>query len=1049
MSSRLIHALILTLTFNVCGMAADTKSVVKESVPKDHVERAKKGLGVFKTKVRTILVKNCLECHGGKSTKADFDLSTRKALFASGFVEKTAADSHLVALITHVEEPHMPLKAPKLADKEIASIRQWIDFGAPYDRPLVDDPTTSRPAAMQVTEKDKEFWSFRRLNEKVQVPPVKNEKWCRTSVDRFVLAKQEAAGLTPNPVADRRTLIRRGYLDLIGLPPTPEEVDAFVDDPADLDKAWKKVVDRLLESPHFGERQARHWIDVARFGESFGYEQDYDRKNAYHYRDYLIRSFNQDVSWRQMIVEQLAGDTPWEKHKTTRSDAWLATGFMVGGAFPTQLTEDEFESARYDELDDMVSTTGVAFLGLSVGCARCHDHKFDPIPTVDYYRLASMFKRVVRSEVELDLTWENDRDTRLQQLAKWDSELKEVRNEYEKWTASVLVPRFRKWLSSKESVSDRSTWQQLKIITVQSSGGSKFERQTDGSWLAVGDAPAKEEITIIAETRQAGLRAIRLEALTDDSLPNRGPGRATNGNFALGDFRIRETVPGGMPEKPLKLVKPRATHQQNTSALSIAASIDDDPISGWAVDGQIGKDQAAVFETAEAFGSESDTSITITMTFNHPNSKHAIGRFRLSVSRNSNAAAEVGNPGPSPEVITALAALRENADESSTAWQTALDWFATTDEESVAKLNAVTRKKNSRPKPKLTKVMVGGEDLPKMPHHADGRGFPHFYPEVHLLNRGDVKQKGEVVRPGVLQVLNGDDLSDFDIGLANHDGTPRENVGRGSLAGWMTRSRGAGPLALRVMANRIWQHHFGRGIVSTPNDFGFTGERPTHPDLLEWLAVEMDNDGWKLKKLHRLIMTSSVYMQSGAHDETRAAKDRENQLLWRRAPRRLEGEVIRDSMLALSGMLDRTMLGPGTLDQNMKRRSVYFFIKRSKLIPMMMLFDWPEHLVSIGSRSSTTIAPQALMFLNSPQGRQYAEAFARRLSGKTNKDLVEDGINHAFGRSASQRETKLLSGFIEGQEVAHKEAGHKSPRQAALTDFCQTLFCMNEFVYVD
>ena len=279
-------------------------------------------------------------------------------------------------------------------------------------------------------------------------------------------------------------------------------------------------------------------------------------------------------------------------------------------------------------------------------------------------------------------------------------------------------------------------------------------------------------------------------------------------------------------------------------------------------------------------------------------------------------------------------------------------------------------------------------------------------------------------------------------------GWDRTSFRRASLANWITDAEsGAGHLAARVIVNRLWQHHFGRGIVSTPNDFGFPGERPTHPELLDWLALQLVNGDWKLKRMHKLIMTSSAYMQSGEHDDTRAKIDPENVWFWRRAPQRLEGEAIRDAMLSVSGQLDRKMFGPGTLDQNMKRRSVYFFIKRSQLVPMMMLFDWPEHLVSIGQRTSTTVAPQALMFMNSQQGRAYAESFAAMLAGKD--DSIGQAYLAAIGREPNAKERQFAQAFITDQATEYRDAGRNDAEKVALADLCQAIFSMNEFVYVD
>ena len=543
-------------------------------------------------------------------------------------------------------------------------------------------------------------------------------------------------------------MIRRVSFDLIGLPPTPEEVDAFVADFAP--DAYERLVDRLLESPRYGERWARHWMDVARFGESHGYEQDYDRPYAYHYRDFLIKALNADMPFDQFIRWQIAGDelAPGDPQ------AKAATGFLGAGAFPTQLTEAEFESARYEELNDMTATTGSAFLGLSVGCARCHDHKFDPIPADDYYRMASAFTTTIRSEIELTVS------------------------------------------------------------------------------------------------------------------------------------------PG---EKP-------------------------------------------------------------------------------------------------------------------------------------------------------TKVQVTADGFPHTKHHADDRGFPHFYPKTFVLNRGDVNQKKREASPGFLRVLMRDGRDSSSWRVEPPEGWSRSDFRRASLAQWMTDPEGgAGTLAARVAVNRLWQHHFGRGIVDTPNDFGAQGSPPTHPDLLEYLAGELIRGGWRLKPLHKLMVTSAVYLQNDQFDETRAAIDREDVYHWRRVPTRLEAEPIRDAMLKVSGLLDERMYGPGTLDESMRRRSVYFFIKRSQLIPTMMLFDWPEHLVSIGQRGTTTTASQALMFLNSKLGRDCAEGLAAQVMAG---DSIGQAYRIAYGREPTSDEKQLAAGFLADQTASHEKAGRPDPGRLAMVDFCQALMGGCEFISI-
>jgi hypothetical protein len=402
-----------------------------------------------------------------------------------------------------------------------------------------------------------------------------------------------------------------------------------------------------------------------------------------------------------------------------------------------------------------------------------------------------------------------------------------------------------------------------------------------------------------------------------------------------------------------------------------------------------------------------------------------------------------------PKVRDALVRLKTSFDISSEDFSVAASWYATTLPEWLKRKQVLDEHEKAGSGQVLAKVQINSEGLPHMSHHADDRGFPHFYPETYILMRGDVNQKKEVAAPGFLQVLMRDGY-DMDRWQSAPPPEARTSFRRTSLSNWITDpEHGAGHLAARVIVNRLWQHHFGRGLVATPNDFGAQGELPTHPELLDWLANDLIHNGWRLKRMHKLIMMSAVYMQSTAYDEARATVDRENLYHWRRAPRRLEAEAIRDSMLQVSGMLDRTMFGPGTLDPNMTRRSVYFFIKRSQLIPMMMLFDWPEHLVSIGQRATTTIAPQALAFMNSGQCRQYAEGFARRLESAPADDAIRRAYGLAFGRAPSEQERQLAADFLARQADAYRSAGNAAPDFVALADFCQTLMSMNEFVYVE
>lgn len=804
----------------------------------------REGVEFFEKKIRPVLVEKCFSCHSARQGKRKGGLSmdSRAEILRGGDRGPAVRPgdpegSPLLRAIRYEDEEFKMPPRGRLPAAVVADFEAWISRGAPDPRDGANETVPSAEA------RRKDLWSLRPLVA-VTPPQVRHASWVRTPVDRFVLARLEATGLAPNGPADRRRWVRRLSFGLVGLPPAPEEVDAFVRDSAP--DALERLVDRLLASPHYGERWARHWLDAARFAESHGFEQDYDRENAWPYRDFVIRAFNEDLPFDRFVAWQIAGDelapdNPW---------AWAATGFLGAGAFPTQLTEAEFEPARYDELDTMVSTIGSALLGLSVGCARCHDHKYDPIPTADYYRLAALFTGTIRSHAELDL----DPEATRRALPEWEREHALRRAALERFEREELPGRFDAWVRSRP-------------------------------WEAAG---AKIPPELLAEVRQG-------------SPP---PGRRDR-------------------------------------ALSMYRKLDPD----W----------RALHEALER--------------------------------------SKAARPGPRP-------------------------------------------------------VLVTTEGLKPLKHHADERGYPHFYPETYVLARGDVRRKQGVASPGFLGALS---RAPVERWLRPPPPAARSPHRRAALARWITDvEHGAGALLARVIVNRLWHHHFGRGLVATPNDFGAQGEPPTHPELLEWLAGELVRGGWRLKPLHKLIVTSAVYLESAQVDPARERADPANLLLGRREVRRLEAEAIRDTLLATAGLLDRRMYGPGTLDEGMTRRSVYFFIKRSRLIPMMQVFDAPEPLLSAASRPTTTVAPQALVFLNSPHVRRWAGAFGARLSGApTPEAAAELGYRLALGRGPSGDERAAAAAFLRSQEESYRREGAADAAARARTDLAHALFCLNEFIYVD
>jgi hypothetical protein len=986
-----------------------------------------------------LLVQHCVKCHGGEKTKGEFDLTTREGLIKGGeqgsaIVPGKPAESLLVRLIRHEDEPNMPEDADKLPDEAIDRISAWIAGGAAYDKPLVDAAATF--VAKKVSDADRSFWSFQPLRQPA-VPVVGNVPWCRTTVDRFVLSTLESSGLAPNGPADRRKLIRRAYFDLIGMPPSAEEVEAFLADKAS--DAYDTLVDRLLASPHYGERWGRHWLDLARFAESHGYEQDYDRPTAYHYRDFVIRALNEDMPFDRFVQLQIAGD----EIEPENNLALMATGFLAAGTHATQITANQVEKERYDELDDMAATVGTAMLGLTIGCARCHDHKFDPIPQADYYRILSTFTTTVRSEVDLDFHPERYRQAK----ADFDREHAPLAESLTKFENERLAGRFEKFLAADAKPMD-PTWLIANVDSTKSDAGATFAKQEDGSYVVSGKNAANDVYTLVISTKRTGITAVRLDAFADASLPKNGPGRAENGNFALSDFQLW-AAPAGTPGPgaPVKLSNPKATFEQ--AGLPIAAVLDDSKTTAWAVDPEIGKNQAAKFELESPINNAKGTTLTFILKFEHSNA-HNLGRLRLSLSTAAKPVPLDGQPEPEAKVEAINQALKTPAEKRSPdEREVLLAWYRNQDADWLHLHGAVKKHLAQAPKPELTKVMIATEGLPAVRLHTQGADF---FEKTFFLKRGDLNQKIGEAEPSFLQVLMTAPEREKRWQLAPPTGW-RTSYRRRALASWITDpAGGAGNLLARVIVNRLWQHHLGRGIVSTPSDFGASGQRPTHPELLDHLAGQLIASGWHLKSLHKLIMTSSVYMQTAAADAPRSTIDPENALLWRRSRQRLEAEAIRDAMLAASGQLDERMFGPGTLDESQRRRSIYFTVKRSQLVPSMMLYDAPDSLQGLGQRGATIVAPQALAMLNNTQIQGYARALAHRLwadASTAPEQAIRRGYLAVLARPPDAEELAESAAFVAQAAQAYTAAGKADAGELALADFCQVLFGLNEFIYID
>jgi mono/diheme cytochrome c family protein len=800
-------------------------------------------------KARAILDAHCFKCHSHQAGKAKggLMLDARALMLLGGdkgpaLVPGDAQKSLLIQSITHENEKlKMPRSAPKLSADNIALLTAWVKAGAPWtDAPI--KLTIRKPG--NITDEDRRYWAFQPI--KAAELPAGDES---NPIDRFILARLQKEGIKPALTADARTLVRRLYFDVIGLPPTPEEAREFIAAQRNANVkpqiAWEHAVDRLLASPHYGERWARHWLDVVRYCESDGYRLDSFRPNAFRYRDYVIKSFNDDKPYDHFVREQIAGD----ELDPDNADALVAVGFLTHGIY--EFNQRHVRNQWNEMVSEVVDVTGEAILGLSVGCARCHDHKFDPILQKDYYALRAFFEGIMPSE-ELPLA------TKVQQ--------------------------------------------------------AEFGRKQE-AWL-------KKTATIRAAI---------------DAIEN--PVRAKNAAVNIAKFPqdIQDMI-----HKPA--IKRTPLEQQLATLAYRQILFEYDKID------------------VQLKGEDKD---------------------RLLALRKELAKFDADKPAPLPMCQT----LRE----------------------------------------------VGAQPT-----------------ETTIPRKGSA-----AIDPAYLTVLG---QAAPTIAAPKHKASSGR---RAALANWLTRPDH--PLTSRVIVNRIWQQHFGRGLVATASDFGTLGEKPSHPELLDWLADRFVKEGWSMKKLHRLILTSKTYQQSSleAADLVAVQKDPDNRLLWKMTTRRLDAEQIRDAMLAVTGKLDRKFGGP-SVEFKEPRRSVYLKSLRNTKEPMLDVFDIPDGFTSTGRRGVTTTATQALFMINSPLMLQHGGAFADLLSADnkmSDEQKIDRGFSLAFARSPSSKESGLLKAFLVEQQKRIAPPKGKLPtddagkiayaQRAAWIDLCQVLLNANEFLYVD
>ena len=852
---------------------------------------------------------------------------------------------------------------------------------------------------------DETHWSLRPL----KFPPVpKGEGTAANSIDAFVRAKLREQGLSPSPGASRRALIRRLTYDLHGLPPTPAEIAAFEADRSPL--AYERLVDRLLASPRYGERWARHWMDIAHYAETHGHDQDAVREHAWPYRDYLVRSLNADKPYTRFVREQIAGDVLFPDDPA----ATVALGFLAAGPWDESSQKDirddtiDKKQAQYIDRDDIITTVFTAIASTSVHCARCHDHKFDPIPQAEYYGLQAVFAGVERAN----------------RLYDPDPAVARQRRDLDKRRTDILANRFDP-ATEKEAVAAWEAslgriprWEPLTVSATATS--SKIESVADRSVRFVGLRPDKDTytLTFVAAERTT---ALRLEVMTDPSLPHQGPGRQDNGNLHLSEVRV---FLGDTKGKVVAIAS--AVADFNQDGWDIAKAIDGKPPTAWGIYPAVGKPHEALFVLAEPIPAGARLTVQLDQ---HHGGGHLIGRLRLSAT--GDARPTLGAATLPDNVQDALGVARDQrtAEQRKTIARQAL---LSRTEDQIAAL------------PKPAEVYAAASDFKPL-----GSFLPPKGPRtVHMLKRGEVTRPGKVCPPGALSCVTGPKFN-----LAD---PTSEGARRAALADWLTAP--ANGLVWRSIVNRVWHYHFGRGIVATPNDFGLMGAEPTHHELLDWLAVWFRDRGGSLKELHRLIVTSETYRQVSDGRLDQAKLDADNAYLWRMNRTRLDAESVRDAILATSGTLDDRMGGPSdrhfvlskgihvTPDVNYltfdvdsraaRRRSVYRFVFRTLPDPFLEALDCPDASQFTPVRPASVTALQALAMLNDRFTVRYAEHLASRLDREARDLRARVGLGYelTLGRPPTTDERDRLVKYA---------ADH------GLANACRLLFNCNEFLFVE
>jgi len=934
-------------------------------VPAD--EFSPQQLELFEKQIRPLLIEHCLECHGPEKQEGGLNLATRESLLKGGdsgaaLVPGKPKESLLVEAVEYLSEPKMP-PSGKLPAEKIELLRRWVESGAAWakDSPLSDGTTTTR--RFEVSEKQQRWWAFQPVRDQAP-PPVQAANWPRNDLDHFVLAKLEAAGMAPTPEADRIVWLRRATYDLTGLPPTPEDVAAFLADTSD--RAFESVIERLLDSPAYGQRWARHWLDLVRYADYHDFNPgarvaSCEITEAWRYRDWVVDAFNRDLPFDQFIMHQIAGDQlPSSTGEEVYADGLIATTFLSNGVWDRG--DADKEKIVSDMVDDNIGVIGKAFLGLTLECARCHDHKFDPISTEDYYGLAGMF---YSSHILKELGAKGGEYT-VNRVALLGPTALAKRAEQEKRLAEVvatLAELDRQYRFQELTAGG----QPLVPAAFQSAAGATGAIADDGS-ITVGGTLARDHY-VIETVVPDGLKAryVRLEALPDAALPAGGPGRASDGNFVVSRLSASFVPPDSQAEPAaITFITAQADFEQ--ASFPAKSALDEDLKDGWAVSPQSGRAHVAVFEIAPEIVIPAGSKLRITIEQQHSD-QHSLGKFRLTVAETLSMSPTADTP-----ERNALVATRDTL-----------------------------QKELAIAVPLAMAVTDGG---------TPGGLFPGIQ-DVPIHIRGSYTKLGAVVPRRLPKFLAGPDQQPITQGS-----------GRRELAAWIASP--GNPLTARVIVNRVWHWHFGDGLVRTPSNFGLLSEPPSHPELLDWLASRFIEDGWSLKKLHRRIMLSATYRQSSRASREVFDRDPENRLVGRFTSRRLEAEAIRDSILAVNGQLGQTAGGPAGDDFTIRRRSLYVQTARWQRDSYANLFDAANPDSSTEKRITSTVAPQALLLMNHPWMSDQARHFADRLISEVPEGdvaRIERAYQLLFGRKPKGAELTVAQTILQGADPAVANAG--------------------------